>query len=268
MRLRPHRFTVLNYRNILMKPLVLFLTLFLSTGICFAENTRIEFATGEWPPFSSVKLPEYGRATALVSAICKAAGINPSYNFFPWKRAELKVAKGEIFAAFPYAISEERKELYDFSETLFYGVNMFMYYDQNPRTSFPITFNVLDDLHGYRIGVISGSFLVATLENAGLDFEPTTSIDQSIHKLVAGRLDFFIDDRLVLHDSIQRLYPNNTQQFRFLSRPFGKKTPTGLLVSRSYPGAKEILEKFNQGLAIIKQNGEYDRIIQKYHMTK
>jgi len=251
-----------------MKSLVLILTLILSTGICIAENIRIEFATGEWPPFSSATLPEYGRATALVSAICKAAGISPSYNFYPWKRAELKVAKGEIFAAFPYAISEERKELYDFSETLFYGVNLFIYYDQNPRTSAPITYNILDDLRGYRIGVISGSFLSATLEDAGLDYEPTTSLDQSIHKLVAGRLDFFIDDRFVLHDAIQRLYPNITEHFRFLSRPFGNKTPTGLLVSRTYPGAHQILEKFNRGLAIIKQNGEYDRIIQKYHMTK
>jgi polar amino acid transport system substrate-binding protein len=237
---RQQFFKAFNSRKNLMKPVVLILTLILSTRICFAENIRIEFATGEWPPFSSVKLPEYGRATALVSAICKAAGISPSYIFFPWKRAELKVAKGEIFAAFPYAISEERKELYDFSETLFFGVNLFMYYDQKTRTSSPITYNVLDDLRGYRIGAISGSFLGATFENAGLDYESTTSIDQSIHKLVAGRFNFCIDDRLVLYDAIQRLYP----------------------------GAHQILEKFNRGLAIIKQNGEYDRIIQKYHMTK
>jgi polar amino acid transport system substrate-binding protein len=110
--------------------------------------------------------------------------------------------------------------------------------------------------------------LSSTLEKADLKFESTTSIDQSIHKLVAGRLDFCIDDRVVLYDAILRLYPDEINHFKFLPKPFGKKTPTGLLVSRMYPKAKIILDKFNKGLVIIKQNGEYDRIVQKYRMTR
>ena len=251
-----------------MKYLLLIGALILSTGVCYAKDIQVVFATGEWPPFSSENLPEYGRATALVTAISKAAGIHPVYKFFPWKRAELKVAKGEIFAAFPYAISEERKDFYDFSETLFYGVNVFMYYNQNPKAELFITYDTIDDLRGYRIGGISGSFLNSSFKRAGIEFETTTSIDQSIHKLVAGRLDPCIDDRVVLYDAIQRLYPDKSDQFRVLSKPFGRKTPTGLLVSRTYPEAREILKQFNKGLTIIKQNGTYDRIIKKYHMTK
>lgn len=251
-----------------MKHLLLIVVLIFSARTCFAEDVRVVFATGEWPPFSSETLPEYGRATALVSAICKAAGILPSYEFYPWKRAELKVVKGEIFAAFPYAFSKEREELFIFSDTIFYGVNMFIYYDHNQKTKSAVPYDGLDDLRGYRIGVISGSFLSSTLENAGLDYESTTSIDQSIHKLVAGRLEFCVDDQVVLHDAIQRLYPDKINHFKFLTKPLGRKTPTGLLVSPTYPGARNILAKFNKGLEVIKQNGEYDRIIEKYHMTK
>jgi hypothetical protein len=105
-----------------MKCLLLLFILIFSSGVCVAKEVQVIFATGEWPPFSSEDLPEYGTATALVSAICKAGGIQPKYEFYPWKRAELKVVSGEIFAAFPYAISEERKKIYDFSDTLFYGV--------------------------------------------------------------------------------------------------------------------------------------------------
>jgi len=251
-----------------MKHLVLITTLLLFSGTSSAEEIRVVFATGEWPPFSSKHLPEYGRASALVSAICKAAGINPVYEFYPWKRAELRVAKGEIFAAFPYAISEERKGSYDFSDALFHGVNMFLYYDRNQRTKSAIKYDTIDDLRGYRIGVISGSFLSSNFEKANLNYESTTSIDQSIHKLVVGRLDFCIDDRVVLYDAIQRLYSDKKNHFSFLPKPFGKKTPTGLLVSRTFPEAQRILDKFNKGLAIIKENGEYDRILQKYRMTR
>lgn len=228
---------------------------------------EVVFATGEWLPFTSKKLPDYGVATVLVSAICKAGGIEPVYQFYPWKRAELKVARGDLFAAFPYAISEERKATFDFSDVLFYGVNVFVYYQKQLKSALPLTYQNLEDLHGYRIGCISGSFLYPLLEKAGLRYEPTTTLDQSIKKLVAGRIDLIIDNRDVIFDAIQRLYPDEISYFKVLPKPL-EKTPTALLVSRTYPDSKTILEKFNKGLSIIKQNGEYDRIINEYKITK
>ena len=65
---------------------------------------------------------------------------------------------------------------------------------------------------------------------------------------------------------IQRLYPNEVDKFQTLPITYKEKMPNGLIVSATYPGAKEILQKFNKGLEIIKQSGEYDRIISKYHM--
>ena len=251
-----------------MKCLLLLFILTFSSGVCLAKEVQVIFATGEWPPFSSENLPEYGTATALVSAICKAGGIQPKYEFYPWKRAELKVVTGEIFAAFPYAISEERRKSHDFSDILFHGVNVFVHYEKNLHSRVAITYKALDDLQGYRIGGISGSFLEPAFSHAGLSYEPTTTLDQSIHKLVAGRIDLCIDDKVVLYDAIMRLYPDKIGHFRFLPKPFGEKMPTALLVSRAYPDARQILKKFNRGLAIIKQNGEYDRIIAKYNMAR
>ncbi len=250
-----------------MKYLFILLALVLFAEACHAEDVRVVFATGEWPPYASESLPEYGAATALVSAICKAGGIEPVYRFYPWKRAELKVAQGNVFAAFPYAISKERKTSYDFSEVLFYGVNVFVYYQKKSKPDAPLTYQSLDDLHGYRVGCISGSFLYSLLEKAGLNYEPTTTIDQSLQKLVAGRLDLIIDNQDVIFHAVQRLYPDEMHHFKTLPVPL-EKTPTALLVSREYPGSKAILNKFNQGLSIIKKNGEYDRIISKYHMTQ
>lgn len=251
-----------------MKHLLILLALVFFAEACHAdEDVRVVFATGEWPPYTSESLPDYGAATALVSAICKAGGIEPVYRFYPWKRAELKVAQGDVFAAFPYAISKERKTTYDFSEVLFYGVNVFVYYQKQSKTDIPLTYQSLDDLHGYRVGCISGSFLYSLLEKAGLNYEPTTTIDQSLQKLVAGRLDLIIDNQDVIFHAIQRLYPSDVTNFKILSKPL-ERTPTALLVSRAYPGSKAILSKFNKGLSIIKKNGEYDRIISKYRLTQ
>lgn len=251
-----------------MKTLILVALLLCSPASSSAETIRVAFATGEWPPFTSETLPGYGSAAVLVSAISRVAGIEPVFQFYPWKRAELKVLKGEVFAAFPYAISSEREALFGFSETLFYGLNVLMYHSDNPHVSGSFKYQSPADLHGYRVGGISGSFLSAALDQAGIEFEATTSLDQSIHKLVAGRIDFCIDDKVVLTDAIQRLYPNEAENFRFLPKPFGEKKPTALLISRTYPGAGQILERFNAALGVLKKSGEYDRIIKELKMIK
>lgn len=251
-----------------MKHLLLIVTLIVFSGVCAAEDVQVVFATGEWLPYTSETLPEYGAATALVSAICRAGGIQPVYQFYPWKRAEQMVADGEVFAAFPYVISDERKTAYDFSDIFFYGVNVFVYYEKNPKTAAPVPYDTLDDLRGYRIGGFRGAFWEPVFEKAGLPYQDTTTVDQSIRKLVADRLDLCIDNQVVLYDAIQRLFPDDIAHFKTLPKPFGEKMPNALLVSRTYPEAQDILKKFNEGLAIMKQNGEYDRLIEKYHMTK
>lgn len=233
-----------------------------------AEQLKVVFATGEWPPYSSEHLPHYGGAVALVTAICKIAGIEPIFRFYPWKRAELQVHKGEVFAAFPYAISGERKVEFDFSDTLFHGLNVLVYHQNNERLADNFNYSKPEDLVGYSIGGISGSFLEKELEQAGVDYQATTSIDQSIQKLAAGRIDFCIDDKVVLADAIQRLYPADINTFRFVTEPFGERKPTAMLVSRSYPGAAEILARINSALQTIRENGEYDRIIDTFGMIR
>ncbi len=251
-----------------MKHLVFVLVVIMISGMCSAEDFQVIFATGEWAPFTSETSPEYGAATALVSAICEAGGIRPVYKFFPWLRAETMVADGKVFAAFPYAITAERKKSFDFSEVLYSAINVFLYSTNNPETREPAPYQTLGDLHGYRIGGIRGGLQEPVFQQAGLDYEATTTIEQSILKLDAGRIDLCFGNSVVLYDAIQRLFPEKKDQFQTLPKPYGENMPVALLVSRAYQGRQEILEKFHEGLAIIKQNGEYDRITEKYHMTK
>ena len=176
--------------------------------------------------------------------------------------------KGEAFAAFPYAVSPDRKRLFNYSEVLFQGLNVLVYHQSNPNIPRDFNYNEPADLSGFRIGGISGSFLRADLDRAGIQYKSTTSIDQSIQKLVVGRLDFCIDDQVVLTDAINRLYPGQTDAFKFVPQPFGERKPTALLVSRSYPQAERILERFNEALATMKESGEYERILKQLRLTK
>ena len=207
-------------------------------------------------------------AVALVAAISREAGIDPIFKFYPWKRAEMQVLKGEAFAAFPYAVSSERRSDFDFSDVLFHGLNVLVYHQNNDRLPDNFSYAKPSDLLGYRVGGISGSFLKSDLREAGVEYESTTSIDQSIQKLAAGRLDFCIDDKVVLIDAINRLYPDDTDKFRFVPEPFGMRKPTAMIISRSYPEADQILKRFNSALQSIRATGEYDRIINTYLINR
>ena len=243
---------------------IIIIALSIISGDCFAVAEQVVFATGEWPPYSSKDLPEYGAATALVSAACKAAGIQPVYEFYPWKRAELMVEKGLVFAAFPYVINEERAKTFDFSDVLFRGHAVFLYSEHNPRTRSLPSFEKLEDLRDYRIGGLSGSWWETDLKKAGLIYHVVTTIDQSIRQLELGRIDFCIGSEAVFHDTIQRVLPNHAHHFGRLSQSFWPEDANAVLVSRTYPGARELLGRFNKGLAVIKQNGEYSRLLKRY----
>ncbi|MBF0377291.1 MAG: transporter substrate-binding domain-containing protein [Desulfamplus sp.] len=253
-----------------MKKIIVFalMTIGLAVNFGYSEEIEVPFITGEWAPYTSEQLPEYGAATELVSAICKAGGIKPSYKFYPWKRAENIVEKGQAFASFPYAAKDEKKAVFDFSDTMFYGINVVIYNVKNPKTPTPIKFEKLGDLKDYKVGVLLGSFLEKELANAGVAYETTPQIENTIKKLQAGRIDFYIDEQVAAYDMIKKLFPTEVDNFKTLEKGYGEKMPNIIIVSRTYPNSKEILKKFNEGLAIIKQNGEYDRITDKYKMVK
>ncbi|HOD55117.1 MAG TPA: transporter substrate-binding domain-containing protein [Candidatus Cloacimonadota bacterium] len=169
-----------------------------------AQNTKVPFATGEWEPFTSEKLPNYGAVTELVSAICKTAGITPVYSFYPWARCEKTVETGEAFAAFPYAVTAERKALFNYSDPLFHSSNKVYYYTKNPKPLKDVKFEKISDLKGYTIGLIAGSFIADELDKHGVKYETTTTLDLSIKKLQMGRVDFVIDEQAVTYDTIKK----------------------------------------------------------------
>jgi polar amino acid transport system substrate-binding protein len=171
--------------------LMIFLIVFGFLAACgYADTNKIILVTGEWPPATSEKLPNYGFIAEIVSAACKEAGIIPEYKFLPWKRAEMMIKRGHFFGTFPFMVTDERKKDCYFSDTLFYGINYFVYYDKNPKTPKSITYENLEDLKEYTIGMISGTSMEEELKSAGLKVEVTATMDQSLKKLTRGRIDF------------------------------------------------------------------------------
>jgi polar amino acid transport system substrate-binding protein len=239
----------------------------ISLAAAEAGGERVKFVIGEWPPYTGERLEESGMASELVSAACAAAGLKAEFQFAPWKRAEAAVDQGTCFASFPYQDTRERGGRYDFSDSLFRSSLRLLCHPGNPRVA---NFNYTrpEDLKGFKVGTLLGSDAInAPLRRTGASVEEVQTAEQNLVKLAMDRVDFVVDDQLVLQYTVRETYgfaPGKGNLFDFVDNGFGPATDYHLMVSRRYPQAKELLSRFNAGLRKVVASGQYARILKKY----
>jgi len=233
-----------------------------------AKSEKVVFVTGEWAPYVSETLPNKGSVTELVEAICMEAGIEYEIQFVPWERAEEMVKAGEAFAAFPYAVNAERKAIYNVSDTIFQTGPVIAYYSKNANILEDMDYVDLSSFVGFTFVQMAGDLMIPELEKNGIEVETTATVDSAIKMLYEGRADFTIDNLVVILDAVSRVAPDETENLKTLTKPFGEKNTNALIVSRVYPETDALLKQFNEGLAAIVESGKYDEIANKYGFTK
>ena len=247
--------------------IALFSIVFTLLFICSvsAEETKVKFSIGEWEPYTGEKIENFGMTTEIVTAACKAVGLQAEYDFSPWKRAENNVLKGSHFGTFPYKEIQERTANYLFSNTLFSSSFGILKYKKNTKTS-SFTFASVEDFKTYNVGIVAGTAAIKNpLNKAGVTVEDVPTGDQNLKKLEAGRIDFYIDDKAVIFQALKRNYSaEQIAQFEFLKSDFGEKNDFKIMISKKYPESQAILEKINDGLAKITESGELQTILTKY----
>ncbi len=228
-------------------------------------DQTVVLATGDWAPYTSETMENYGAFTEIVSAVFKEMGVPVKYVFYPWKRAEDEVKAGNVFAAFPYIETEERLKEYDFSEPVFISTGKFFYMPQKQKSE--ITYDKLEDLQSYQVGGVLGYWYEAPFKAAGLQTDYVHSDELNLQKLYAGRVDLAASEELVGWALIKKLYPQEVDQFATVEKPLNEDA-LRLIVSRKYPAAAGLLQKFNAALKIINTNGTMQQILIKYGLKK
>lgn len=229
------------------------------------DDQTVILATGDWAPYTSETMENYGAFTEIVSAVFKEMGTPVKYVFYPWNRAEEEVKAGRAFAAFPYIQTEERLKEYDFSDPVFVSTGKLFYMPKKQQSE--ITYDKLQDLLSFRVGGVLGYWYEAPFKEAGLQTEYVSSDELNIQKLYLGRVDLAASEELVGWALIKKLYPQEVDQFATVDKPLNED-PLRLLVSRKYPASAELIQKFNAALKTINENGIMQQILIKYGLMK
>ncbi len=126
--------------------------------------------------------------------------------------------------------------------------------------------NNLEELKKYRIGGTIGYWYTELFSAKGLNVEYVASDEQNFMKLYSKRVDIVPTDEVVGNYIIEKLYSEEKEKFDIMDGVLNR-SELRIMVSKKYPNYKQILEKFNNGIKKIKDNGKYNKIMEKYKIN-
>jgi len=236
-----------------------------NTDINDNANDAIELFTGEWEPFVGESLPNHGVATEIVKASFKAVNQEVKLTFLPWSRIMEQLKTQNPIVTYPWAITQERLEEFNASESFFTSNNVFFYMKNNH--DIPEDFTSFDAIDHLKIGAIRSYLHTDILIENGLNPDLADNEVQSIQKLVSRPLDMIVMNDVVGNEIIHNSFPDYADEITHLKTPL-TSAQLGLLTSKDSEETQRIINLFNDGLKRIQESGEYDTIIEKYGYSK
>ncbi|WDE09722.1 substrate-binding periplasmic protein [Thalassomonas haliotis] len=240
----------------------LYLCLFSIVAFNSYAQDVIRIATGEYPPYYSQKLVNYGPIPEIVSQAFARVDIKVEFGFFPWSRS-LELAKSNHWdASCCWFDTAKWHEYFDYSDVLTSRDKIFFH-----LKSYPFDWQSYDDLKGIKIGTTArhayGEKFVAANKAGQLSIEDAPSDAMNLKKLFAGRINIFPIDRLVGYQLLSDLFkPEEINLFTHHPKVLFSGR-VRLLISKKNPKSQYLIEKFNLGLKMLKESDQYEQLFIK-----
>ncbi len=223
-----------------------------NSGKTYVIGTDITFAPFE---FQDVNGKYVGIDMDLMEAIAKDQNFKYEIKPLGFNAAVQALESNQVDGVIAgMSITDERKQKFDFSEPYFEsGVVMAVGINNDTVKSY-------DDLKGKKVAVKTGTegytFAKSIASKYGFTIVPFDDSSQMYEDVKTGNSVACFEDYPVL-----RYVANQSKDLKFVT-PKEAGASYGFAVGKGKN--KELLEKFNTGLANLKASGEYKRIKEKY----
>jgi polar amino acid transport system substrate-binding protein len=221
---------------------------------------EVRVMTGEWFPYVSKDLTNYGFAAEVVFYAFLASGIETKFVFASWDDAENQVKEGKVLATLPHKRTGAREAFAYFSEPIAMSKDVFFFMKGSLED---FQFKNLDDLKAYTLGGTRGYYYVPLFANAGVIVDYAGDASISFRKLYIGLVDLVPENEFVGWGLIQKHFPEEMYKFTATQNALSEDT-LHLMVSKKFPRSSLLLEKFNRGLQEIRAKGVYQNLLKKY----
>ncbi|ETR73610.1 MAG: amino acid ABC transporter periplasmic protein [Candidatus Magnetoglobus multicellularis str. Araruama] len=237
----------------------------LSVSVQAKESSlkRITIATGEWEPYISKNLKEYGVIPHIIRKAFSMNKINVKFQFVPWKRALVFSQRGKVSGVAVWGgYLSWAKDHYG-SDPVMSGELRLWTLNDSPI----INWRNPKEIEGMTLGVIrgekGGEYLDNLINAQKLKIKEITHEEQKFKMLLAKRLDLSIlnlDSGLV---TIRKLIPEKDWD-KIVPHPDPiRVSHYRVLFARQNPESLSLLEEFNDGLYKLKQQGVVDKMLKE-----
>ncbi|MBO0466235.1 amino acid ABC transporter substrate-binding protein/permease [Enterococcus plantarum] len=191
----------------------------------------------------------------LVQRIAELQDFDIEFKFIGFSSAVQAVESGQADAMIAgMTITDEREKSFDFSTPYFNsGIQIAVKKGNDKIHSYE---DLKGEKVGAKIGTESADFLEANKDKYGYTVKYLDTTDALYSALEIGEIDAMMDDYPVIGYGVAQKQPLATP----IPREEGGKY--GFAVKKGKN--PELIQMFNEGLAELKQTGEYDEIIGKY----
>ena len=231
-----------------------------ASGATTAAGKTYKIAlNAEFAPFESIT-PDgkmEGFDIDLMDAMAKAGGFQVEYKHQPWEGLFATLGNGDADAVISaVTITDERKQQMSFTEP-YYAITQIVLVPQGKNVATVEDLKKLD-----KIGVITGNTGdLAAQKILGATSEKIVRYEAfplAAKEVETGSVDAVISDSAVVANYVKN---NSNKGFTMVQVPDFAEEHYGIAVAKDNT---ELLTTFNAALKTIKENGEYQKILDKY----
>ncbi|CAM3899551.1 transporter substrate-binding domain-containing protein [Vibrio aquimaris] len=215
-------------------------------------------AQDPWAPFVQKDSSNPGVSVEILTEAMKSQGYDVDFKIMPWTRALNEVKDGRIDILVATWFTNERTAFLNYSEPYLENSLKFI-----KRKGDAFEYNGMDSLSGKTVGIIRNygygdDFLGAS------NFKKPEANDlvSNAKKLVAKRIDLTLEDELVAKSTLSGA-GMNLADFEFTKNALSVN-PLHVTSGLANSNNGKYIDAFNKGLAEIKSNGTFDKILAKY----
>ncbi|BFM16683.1 transporter substrate-binding domain-containing protein [Maricurvus nonylphenolicus] len=245
----------------LAKTLLLLWTLLAAT----AEARTLVLAASNNPPFYGRELPQQGALTQIIREALAIHGHDLEVKFLPWTRAMEWAKSGVVDGMIGVWHTPERAQQLHFSDPILTS-RMVLY----KRREDPIRYEQPLDLQGknYRLGLVRGYVLPKDLRQTNLEIMRVTRNNQYFRILAGKRVDLVVVNNEYAHHLLQQSdhtdIANGVEQ---VGDVVGVENQHLVLTKHRAPNDM-LIQEFNLGLKLLRQNGRFRTIIEQHNFEK
>ncbi len=234
--------------------LIVVISLFLSRPLGAAQ---LKMGGTEWPPYIGRKLKNHGIAAEIVTRIFHNAGHRVEFVFFPWKRTQFLVKAGKLDGLAIAWYTKERAETMVYSIPYINTAIVLIKHKNDP-----FVYNNINDLEGKNIGVIRGYGYLEKIKSSKIQKSVVSSLEQNLRKLVKGRIDLTIEEKLNAENAIASLPQEIQKALTIIENPFEVKK-LHLTLSKQILNHQQLIDDFNTALTAMVKDGSYQQMLDK-----